>query len=34
VDRQAGGAEFYHSQGLQFESIFTISDIQARHKEK
>jgi orotate phosphoribosyltransferase len=28
VDRQAGGAEFYQSQGLEFESIFTIADIQ------
>ena len=28
VDRQAGGAEFYQSQGLEFESIFTISEIQ------
>ncbi|MBE9222894.1 orotate phosphoribosyltransferase [Cyanobacterium stanieri LEGE 03274] len=34
VDRQAGGAEFYQSQGLQFESIFTIADIQARNREK
>ncbi|MGY6530603.1 MAG: orotate phosphoribosyltransferase [Cyanobacterium sp.] len=34
VDRQAGGAEFYQSQGLEFESIFTIADIQARNKEK
>ena len=28
VDRQAGGAEFYQSQGLEFESIFTIEQIQ------
>ena len=28
VDRQAGGTEFYQSQGLDFESIFTISEIQ------
>ena len=28
VDRQAGGAEFYQSQGLEFESIFTILEIQ------
>ncbi|AFZ46149.1 orotate phosphoribosyltransferase [Cyanobacterium stanieri PCC 7202] len=34
VDRQAGGAEFYQSQGLEFESIFTIADIQAKSKEK
>ncbi|MEC4986251.1 MAG: orotate phosphoribosyltransferase [Oscillatoria sp. PMC 1068.18] len=28
VDRQQGGAEFYQSVGLQFESVFTITDIQ------
>ena len=27
VDRQAGGEEFYQSQGLKFKSIFTISEI-------
>lgn len=32
VDREAGGAEFYQSQGLEFESIFTISEIQAHGK--
>ena len=32
VDRQAGGAEFYQSQGLEFESIFTIAEIQAYSK--
>ena len=32
VDRQAGGAEFYQSQGLEFESIFTIGEIQAYSK--
>ncbi|NCO75783.1 MAG: orotate phosphoribosyltransferase [Cyanobacteria bacterium] len=31
VDRQAGGGEFYESQGLEFESIFTLADIQT-HK--
>lgn len=34
VDRQAGGAEFYQSQGLAFESIFTLSQIQAKSREK
>lgn len=34
VDRQAGGATFYQSQGLKFESIFTIADIQKRNREK
>ena len=28
VDRQAGGAELYHSVGLKFQSIFTLSQIQ------
>lgn len=28
VDRQAGGAEFYASQGLKFQSIFTLNEIQ------
>ncbi len=28
VDRQAGGAELYQSQGLKFESIFTLREIQ------
>lgn len=28
IDRQAGGAEFYQSQGLNFQSIFTLSEIQ------
>ncbi len=28
VDRQAGGAEFYQSQGLSFQSIFTLTEIQ------
>ena len=30
VDRQQGGAEFYHQQQLHFEALFTISDIQER----
>jgi orotate phosphoribosyltransferase len=33
VDRQQGGAEFYASQGLLFEAIFTIADLQARYRE-
>jgi orotate phosphoribosyltransferase len=33
VDRQQGGAEFYASQGLQFEAIFTIQDLQARYRK-
>ena len=28
VDREAGGAEFYQSQGLKFKSIFTVREIQ------
>ena len=34
VDRQAGGAEFYASQGLEFESIFTIAEIQNAYQAK
>lgn len=30
VDRQQGGAELYAEQGLAFQALFTISDIQAR----
>jgi orotate phosphoribosyltransferase len=33
VDREQGGAQFYASQGLQFEAIFTIQDLQARYRE-
>lgn len=29
VDRQQGGAELYQHQGLKFEALFTISDIQS-----
>jgi orotate phosphoribosyltransferase len=29
VDRQQGGAELYQAQGLAFQALFTISDIQA-----
>ena len=28
VDRKQGGAEFYQSQGLKFEALFSISEIQ------
>lgn len=38
VDRQQGGAEFYQQQGLKFQAVFTIQDIQQRwrslHAEK
>ena len=33
VDREQGGAQFYASQGLQFEAIFTIQDLQARYRK-
>lgn len=33
VDRQQGGAEFYQQQGLKFQAVFTISEIQQRWKE-
>ncbi|MBF2063285.1 MAG: orotate phosphoribosyltransferase [Calothrix sp. C42_A2020_038] len=33
VDRKQGGAEFYNSQGLKFEAVFNIEDIQKRYKE-
>lgn len=29
VDRQQGGAELYQAQGLEFEALFSIADIQA-----
>jgi orotate phosphoribosyltransferase len=29
IDRQQGGAEFYQSQGLAFDAVFTIQDLQA-----
>jgi orotate phosphoribosyltransferase len=32
VDREQGGAEFYAAQGLNFATIFTIRDLQARYK--
>lgn len=33
VDRTSGGAELYKSQNLEFESIFTIHDIQTRYQQ-
>jgi orotate phosphoribosyltransferase len=33
VDRQQGGAEFYESQGLEFEPVFTIQELQKRWRE-
>ncbi|MBW4418145.1 MAG: orotate phosphoribosyltransferase [Myxacorys californica WJT36-NPBG1] len=33
VDRQQGGAEFYQQQGLTFQAVFTIEDMQRRYKE-
>jgi orotate phosphoribosyltransferase len=33
VDRQQGGAELYQEQGLQFQTVFSISDIQVRWRE-
>jgi orotate phosphoribosyltransferase len=33
VDRQQGGAEFYASQNLKFDAVFTIKDLQQRWKE-
>ncbi len=32
VDRQQGGREFYEKEGIQFESIFTISELQENLK--
>lgn len=32
VDRQQGGAEFYAEQGLKFDAVFTIEDLQAHWK--
>ena len=33
VDRQQGGAEFYQEQGIDFQAVYTIADLQARWKE-
>ena len=34
VDREQGGAEFYQTQGLNFQAVFSISEIQKQAKEK
>ncbi|MEA5572146.1 orotate phosphoribosyltransferase [Calothrix sp. UHCC 0171] len=34
VDRKQGGAEFYQSQGLKFETVYGIEDIQQRYGER
>jgi orotate phosphoribosyltransferase len=34
VDRQQGGAEYYQSMGLKFETVFTIEEIQKRYREE
>lgn len=33
IDRQQGGAQFYQDQGLQFRSLFSITEIQTLAKE-
>ena len=33
VDRQQGGAEFYKTVGLKFQTVFTIQDLQKRWQE-
>lgn len=33
VDREQGGAEFYREAGLEFQSVFSIRDLQIRWKE-
>lgn len=33
VDRQQGGAELYRAQGLQFQSVFSIQDIQQHYRQ-
>ncbi len=33
VDREQGGAEYYKTVDLQFESVFSITDIQKRYKQ-
>jgi orotate phosphoribosyltransferase len=32
VDREQGGAEFYAAQGLQFDTVFTIRDLQTKYR--
>jgi orotate phosphoribosyltransferase len=34
VDREQGGAEFYQSQGIQFQALFSIRDLQAAYQKK
>lgn len=34
IDRQQGGAEFYAAQGLKFQAVFTIGDLQKRYQER
>ncbi|MDY6781844.1 MAG: orotate phosphoribosyltransferase [Cyanobacteriota bacterium] len=33
VDREQGGAEFYCSQGIQFEAVFALAEIRMRSRE-
>lgn len=33
VDREQGGAEYYQSQGLKFQALFSIQDLKARYRE-
>ena len=33
VDRQQGGAEFYHSAGLKFQAVFSIREIQEHFRQ-
>ncbi|MEM9218411.1 MAG: orotate phosphoribosyltransferase [Cyanobacteria bacterium P01_F01_bin.150] len=33
VDRQQGGAEFYQKQGIDFQAVYTIADLQARWQD-
>lgn len=34
VDRQQGGAEYYQQQGLKFQTVFTIQEIQQRWRSR
>ncbi|NEQ42687.1 MAG: orotate phosphoribosyltransferase [Leptolyngbya sp. SIOISBB] len=34
VDRQQGGTEFYQSQGLNFEALFSIADIKSHYAQR
>jgi orotate phosphoribosyltransferase len=34
VDREQGGAEFYQSQGIKFQALFSIQDLQAAYQKK